>query len=48
MTPRQAAAFLHFIDRDQALNEAHNLVAMAYAMHGEKKDVDKYLASLTG
>jgi hypothetical protein len=48
MTPRQAAAFLHFIDRDEAMAEARSLRATALASRGEKKDIEKYLATLTG
>jgi hypothetical protein len=48
MTPRQAAAFLHFIDRDEAMAEARSLVATALASHGKKEDIEKYLTSLTG
>jgi hypothetical protein len=46
MTPRQVAAFLHFLDRQEAAEEARAIGVHRLAQYGEKKDVESHLKTL--
>lgn len=46
MTPRQIAAFLHFLDRDDAIAEARQVAAMRVAFGADQKQLDDYIKGL--
>jgi hypothetical protein len=46
MTPRQLAARLYFVDREERLQAARLLAVMTTASRGEQKSVEKLMKDL--